>query len=68
MAITEGMMTWLKRLDTAPLGAWPSRPFLRDEVNSIPLMRQGLVEVIQPDAPYLPYAQITKAGRQAIPN
>lgn len=65
MAITNGMMKWLKRLDTASLGAWPSRPFLNDRENSVPLMQQGLVEVIQPDAPYLPYARITKAGRAA---
>lgn len=62
--LTPGMWVWLDRLRTR--GTWPERPFLNDRENSIPLMQQGLVELIKPPAPYLPYAAITAAGRAAL--
>jgi len=62
--LTDGELKWLRRL--ADKGTWPDGPFLRDAENSLPLMRKGLVEVIAPRAPYLAYAAITPAGRQAL--
>lgn len=62
--LTRGMWVWLDRLRTK--GTWPERPFLHDRENSIPLMQQGLVEVIKPPAPHLSYARITAAGRDAL--
>ena len=64
-ALTDGEVKWLARL--ADRGWWPAPPFLRDKEASIPLMRKGLAEAIQPPAPYLPYVVITDAGREALP-
>lgn len=67
--LTKAQHEWLKRI--AVTGTWPSRPFLRDTENALPLMRMGLVEAIEPDAEPgrarpLAYAAITPAGREAL--
>lgn len=63
--LTSDELAWLHRIAGGMGGAWPDRPFLRSPASR-PLMRKGLVEVIDPGAPYIPYARITAAGRDAL--
>jgi hypothetical protein len=64
VTISEAERHWLERL--AITGTGPDRPFLRDKPTSIALMQKGLVEVVQPQAPYLSFAKITDAGRALL--
>lgn len=60
MDVTDNQRRWLHRIGED--GHWPDRPFLADKEASLPLMRLGLVEVVKPAPPYLPYARLTRAG------
>lgn len=63
--LTEAQLDWLERIDCNG-GTWPDRPFLRNQEDSLFLMRTGLVELHQPKAPFLPFVAITPAGRAAL--
>jgi hypothetical protein len=66
MPLTDQERAWLERIAAATNGMWPDRPFLRDQKTATSLMQQGLVELVKPAAPYIPYAAITPAGREAL--
>lgn len=44
-------------------GTGPDRPYMREPGPE--LMRRGLIELVRPEPPLLPYARITAAGREA---
>lgn len=44
-------------------GTWPDHPIAHQPMG-IRLMQKGLIELIKPEAPYLPYAALTVAGEK----
>ena len=44
-------------------GTWPDTPLVRCPMG-IRLMQKGLIELIQPEPPYLSYAALTVAGEK----
>jgi hypothetical protein len=44
-------------------GTWPDRPVVNRPFGR-ELMQLGYVELVEPKAPYLPYAALTRAGER----
>ena len=48
-------------------GTWPDTPLICDPMG-VRLMQKGLIELIKPEVPYLPYAVLTVAGEKRARN
>jgi len=57
--VTDSAEKTLARIYAAG-GTWPD--VIGNHSDGKELMRLGLLELIKPSAPYLPYATLTKAG------
>lgn len=62
MELTRDAKDMLVRIYKAA-GTWPGHPIVNLPVGK-ELMQKGLVELIKPNAPYLPYAALTISGER----